>query len=232
MSITMSVSEGKTTDLEKQATISPREQVGLPYVPRAFANPAPLGLLSFATSIFMISLLGLEPRGVKAPNIIIPNMVFFGGAAQFIAGIMEFVAGNTLGATLFTSYAAFNLAYALIFLPGSGIIAAYSDPSTGALIPEFDQAIAMFVWAWFIISMIFTVATVRSSWTLLGALVFVDITLILLAVGYMLGQEQCLKAASATGFITAALAYWAGTAGLWGDGITPFTVPVGSLKRE
>lgn len=83
---------------------------------------------------------------------------------------------------------------------------AYSDPSTGKLLAEFDQAIAMFVWAWFIISMIFTVATVRSSWTLFGALIFVDLTLILLAVGYMLDQEACLKAASATGFVTAALA--------------------------
>ncbi|KAI1441672.1 GPR1/FUN34/yaaH family-domain-containing protein [Annulohypoxylon stygium] len=228
----MSISDGKATDLEKQATISPRDQISMPYVPRAFANPAPLGLLSFATSIFMISLLGLEPRGLKTPNIILPNLVFFGGAAQFIAGIMEFVAGNTLGATLFTSYAAFNLAYALIFLPGSGIMTAYSDPSTGKLLAEFDQAIAMFVWAWFIISMIFTVATVRSSWTLFGALIFVDLTLILLAVGYMLDQEACLKAASATGFVTAALAYWAGTAGLWGDGITPINLPVGSLKRE
>ncbi|KAI1416080.1 GPR1/FUN34/yaaH family-domain-containing protein [Hypoxylon sp. FL1857] len=232
MSITTSITDGKAVDLEKQATISPREQVSVQYVPRTVANPAPLGLLSFATSIFMISLLGLEPRGVKAPNIILPNMVFFGGAAQFIAGIMEFVAGNTFGATLFTSYAAFNLAYALIFLPGSGILAAYTDPSTGALLPEFGQAVAMFVWAWFIVSMIFTIATVRTSWTLLIALVFVDITLILLAVGHMLDQESCLKAASATGFVVAFLAYWAGTAGLWGDGITPFKVPVGSLKKE
>lgn len=92
----MSISDGKATDLEKQATISPRDQISMPYVPRAFANPAPLGLLSFATSIFMISLLGLEPRGLKTPNIILPNLVFFGGAAQFIAGIMEFVAGNTV----------------------------------------------------------------------------------------------------------------------------------------
>lgn len=126
--------------------------------------------------------------------------------------------------------------------------------------PEFDQAIAMFIWAWFIMSVIFTVASVRSSWTLLAALVFVDFTLILLAVGHMLGEESCLKAGSATGLVTAALACksgstkfsclrhlrkqeveytdanlredWAGTAGLWGDGTTPFNLPVGSLKKD
>ncbi|KAI0006636.1 GPR1/FUN34/yaaH family-domain-containing protein [Xylariaceae sp. FL0662B] len=222
----------KTVDLEQQATISPREQPALPYVPRNFANPAPLGLLSFATSIFMISLLELEPRGVKVPNIVVPNMVFFGGAAQTISGIMEFVAGNTFGATVFTAYAAFNLAYALIYLPGSGIITAYTDAETGAPLPEFHQAIAMFVWAWFIISVIFTVASVRSSWALLGLLVFVDLDLILLAAGNMLGQESCLKASSAFGFAAAALGYWAGAAGLWGNGITPINLPVGPLKKD
>lgn len=116
-----------------------------------------------------------------------------------------------MGATLFSSYAAFNLAYALIFLPGSGILAAYTDSETGALMPEFDQAIAMFIWAWFIMSVIFTVASVRSSWTLLAALVFVDFTLILLAVGHMLGEESCLKAGSATGLVTAALACKSGS---------------------
>ncbi|KAI1084938.1 GPR1/FUN34/yaaH family-domain-containing protein [Whalleya microplaca] len=232
MSPAGSTTDDKTVDLEQQATISPREQPALPYVPRNFANPAPLGLLSFATSIFMISLLELEPRGVKVPNIIVPNMVFFGGSAQTISGIMEFVAGNTFGATVFTAYAAFNLAYALIYLPGSGILTAYTDAETGALLPEFHQAVAMFVWAWWIISIIFTVASVRSSWALVGVLVFVDIDLLLLAVGNMLGQEALLKASSGFGFAAAALAYWAGAAGLWGNGITPINLPVGSLKKE
>lgn len=64
----------------------------------------------------------------------------------------------------------------------------------------------MFVWAWWIISIIFTVASVRSSWALVGVLVFVDIDLLLLAVGNMLGQEALLKASSGFGFAAAALA--------------------------
>ncbi|KAI1773584.1 GPR1/FUN34/yaaH family-domain-containing protein [Hypoxylon cercidicola] len=218
-------------DLERQATASPREQVGLRFGPRNLANPTPLGLLAFATSIFMISLINLQPRGVKAPNIIVGVLVFYGGTAQVIVGIMEFVIGNTFGATLFSSYAAFNLSYALIFIPGSGILAAYTDPETGALMPEFDQAIAMFAWTWFVVSMVFTVATVRRSLVIVSALVFVDITLILLAVGHMLDSESCLKTSAATGFITAALVYWAGAADLWGH-TTPFHIPVGSLKKD
>jgi uncharacterized protein len=88
--------DSDTKDLEKQATISPRDQPSLPYVPRNFANPAPLGLTAFATSIFLISLFGVNPRGIQHPNVLIGSMIFFGGICQYIAGIMEFIAGNTV----------------------------------------------------------------------------------------------------------------------------------------
>jgi succinate-acetate transporter protein len=235
----MSHNSSDNADLEKQATISPRDQPALPYVPRNFANPAPLGLIAFATSIFLVSLFGVNPRGIQHPNVIIGSMIFFGGICQYIAGIMEFVAGNTVGfsfchphflvtlswprpvcsdfvlttlcpikfgATVFNSYAGFNVAYALIYIPGSGIIDAYVDAKTGAPTPEFAQALAMFVWAWFIVSVIFTVAATRSSWVLLILLVFVDLTFIFLASGFMADIPQLNTAASATGFVAAFLA--------------------------
>jgi uncharacterized protein len=74
-----------------------RTQPALPVVHRTFANPAPLGLLSFATGIFLISLLGVHARGIQTPNILVGLLMFFGGVCQFIAGIMEFITGNTVG---------------------------------------------------------------------------------------------------------------------------------------
>ncbi|KAH8122455.1 uncharacterized protein TrAFT101_011347 [Trichoderma asperellum] len=113
-------------DLERLRTkgghIDNRDQPSLPVVHRSFANPAPLGLLSFATGIFLLSMLGVHARGIVEKNILVGVFVFFGGVCQFISGIMEFVAGNTFGATVFPSYAALNLSFALIFIPGSGII--------------------------------------------------------------------------------------------------------------
>lgn len=75
-------------------------QPGMPIYHRRLANPAPLGLLSFATSVFLVSLAGMGTRGVEAPNIIITTMIFFGGICQYIAGIMEFVTGNTVSPLL------------------------------------------------------------------------------------------------------------------------------------
>lgn len=93
----------------------------------------------------------------------------------------------------------------MIYLPGSGIIAAYTDKNTGALSPEFNQALAMYVWAWFILTVIFTVAAVRSSWVLFLDLFFLDIVLILLAAGFMMGSSSVLTAAYSFGFIVAFL---------------------------
>ncbi|KAH9884556.1 GPR1/FUN34/yaaH family-domain-containing protein [Xylariomycetidae sp. FL2044] len=234
MSPSNSISKHHAGDLERQSTVSPRDQPAMPYVPRNLANPMPLGLLAFATSLFTLSLFELHPRGVQHNNIVITNMIFFGGVSQVIAGIMEFFTGNTFGATVFNSYGAFNLAYALIYLPGSGIIDAYIDPETSALSPEFNQAVAMFVWGWFIMSVIFTLAAVRSSWVLLIALVFVDLCLMLIACGQMVDNEEVLKASAVFGLVAAALAYYAGAAGLFGNGVTPFNLPLGPLapKRE
>lgn len=73
-----------------------RAQPALPVVHRSLANPAPLGLLSFATGIFLISMYGVQARGIMTPNVLVGVLVFFGGICQFIAGLMEFAAGNTV----------------------------------------------------------------------------------------------------------------------------------------
>ena len=85
----------KPTELEAQRT-NDSSQPALPVYHRRLANPAPLGLLSFATSVFLVSITGVGTRGVEAPNIIITTLMFFGGVCQYISGIMEFVAGNTV----------------------------------------------------------------------------------------------------------------------------------------
>lgn len=93
-------SNGDTQHLERMRTagghIDDRSQPSLPIVHRSFANPAPLGLLSFATGIFLISILGVHARSIQTPNILVGVLLFFGGVCQFISGIMEFVAGNTV----------------------------------------------------------------------------------------------------------------------------------------
>lgn len=117
---------------------------------------------------------------------------------------MEFVAGNTFGATVFPSYGAFNIAYAMIYLPGTGIIASYTLPD-GSMSPMFSQALAIWLWAWFILTVIFTVAAMRSSWVLFMDLFILSLELMLLAIGYMLNSTAILKGGNSLGFVVALL---------------------------
>jgi succinate-acetate transporter protein len=176
--------------------------------------------------------------------------MFFGGICQYLSGIMEFIAGNTFGATVFPSYGAFNFSYAMIYIPGSGILASYTDSSTGQLNEQFPQALAIYIWAWFTLTVIYTIAAMRSSWILFLDLFFLDIDLLLLACGYMLNNPTLLKAGNSVGFVVAFLSCkhpedgcrgrmlilittdWAGCAGLWAGGITPINLPTFPMYKE
>ena len=79
-------------------------------------NPAPLGLLGFGLTTV---LLNLHNAGLYEMNSMILAMgLCYGGAAQIIAGIMEWKKGNTFATTAFISYGFFWLSLvAIILLP-------------------------------------------------------------------------------------------------------------------
>ncbi|ADL13385.1 acetate uptake transporter [Acetohalobium arabaticum] len=76
------------------------------------ANPAPLGLAGFALTTFVLSFYNAEILST-GEAIVFPLALFYGGLAQFMAGMWEFKTGNTFGATAFTSYGAWWMFFAL-----------------------------------------------------------------------------------------------------------------------
>ncbi|PHH77960.1 hypothetical protein CDD80_7531 [Ophiocordyceps camponoti-rufipedis] len=128
--------------------------------PRFFrlGNPGPLGLISFALTTFVLSLYlcgaGLpdgNPLGAVGPDQVILGLaIFFGGAAQFTAGIMEFRVGNTFGTTVHCSYGAFWLAFAMLRVPQLGIKEAYQGDERA-----FSFAIGIMLILWFFLTILF-----------------------------------------------------------------------------
>jgi len=93
------------------------------------ANPAPLGLLGFGMTT---CLLNLHNAGLIPLSIVIIAMGFaLGGAAQIIAGIMEFKKNNTFGATAFTAYGFFWWTLILIWINPFSQIGAADAKSLG-----------------------------------------------------------------------------------------------------
>jgi uncharacterized protein len=77
------------------------------------ANPAPLGLFGFALTTWLLCLInaGFLP-GTSVP-LVLAMAIAFGGTAQFCAGLMEMVKGNSFGFAAFCSYGAFWWSFAL-----------------------------------------------------------------------------------------------------------------------
>ena len=68
-------------------------------------NPGPLGLLGFGMTTILLNLHNAEI--IPLSIVIVAMGLALGGAAQIIAGILEFCHGNTFGGTAFVAYGFF-----------------------------------------------------------------------------------------------------------------------------
>jgi len=201
---------------------------GSPHL-RQIANPAPLGLFSFATTLLILSFLNVQARGVKEPNVVVGMTLACGGLTELLAGMWEFACGNTFGATVFSVYGSFWISYGIIFIPGSGILAAYADP---AVAKDLHNALGFFLMAWFILTVCMFMATLRTTLLLVIIFFFLALTFMMLMIGEFTESLKATKAGGGLGIVTAALAYYAGTSGLLTPQASYFTLPVGDLPKR
>ncbi|KAF7972482.1 hypothetical protein HWV62_17912 [Athelia sp. TMB] len=178
------------------------------------ANPAPLGLFSFGTGFLLSGLLSLQTRGVMIPNIALVMFIFYGGICQFIVGLVEMFCGNTFGATVFCSYGAFNLSYGGLFLPALGVTAAYTVD--GVLSPQYSQAVGLYLWSWFVVTVLFIIGALRSTGAVLSTLVFTALALATLGGAEFTGNDATRIAGGAFSICAAACAYWGSVSGFYG----------------
>lgn len=199
---------------------------------RKLANPAPLGLFSFASTTLILSFVNAQARHVTEANIVVGMALGCGGLAQLLAGMWEFACGNTFGATAFSSYGAFWISFGIIFLPGSGILAAYDPASNPTALPgDQHNAIAFFLMAWFIFTFCMLLASLRTSAALVALFFFLDLTFLLLMVGAYTEKVNVTKAGGGTGIVTAAIAYYAAASGLMTHQTSYFLLPAGELPK-
>src|SRR5215831_10669587 len=77
------------------------------------ADPAPLGLAAFALTTFVLSMHNAF-GGARTPLLAFFGFaIFYGGLAQFTAGMWEFRNRNTFGATAFGTYGGFWMGLAV-----------------------------------------------------------------------------------------------------------------------
>lgn len=87
------------------------------------ADPGPLGLAGFGITTCILSLINAGVASADGIGVVLGLAMVYGGVVQLLAGMWEFRKGNTFGATAFSSYGAFWIAFYLIVhaAPKSGV---------------------------------------------------------------------------------------------------------------
>jgi succinate-acetate transporter protein len=183
-------------------------------------NPAPLGLLGFGMTTV---LLNLHNAGFYELNSMILAMgICYGGAAQIIAGIMEWRKGNTFAATAFISYGSFWLSLVtLIILAKLG---------WGA--PSNDTAMAAYLAMWGLFTAVMFVGTLRLNRAL--QIVFATLTVLffLLAIGDFTAASAGFKHVTGyEGILCGFSAIYAGLAQVLNELFGKIVLPLGPVTK-
>jgi succinate-acetate transporter protein len=166
---------------------------------QSVADPAPLGLAGFALSTFVLSAVnaGLMPK--PGEPVVLGLAFAYGGLAQFCAGMWEFKRNNTFGATAFTSYGAFWIAFALLVTFNVAGIPAEARP----------VAVGTFLLAWGIFTAYMTIAATTLSRPVLIVFILLTITFFVLAFGAFSSQAGVTILGGYLGLLTAIAAWYA-----------------------
>ncbi|WP_322481140.1 acetate uptake transporter [Thermogemmatispora sp.] len=180
----------------------------------AVANPAPLGLAAFALTTFVLSIVNTGIVSNNGVNDVIGLALFYGGLAQFLAGMWEFRNRNTLGATAFSTYGAFWLAFGFTvwqhLLVGGPIL-------------------GWFMLAWGLITLLFFLSALRTDLALMAVLFFLFLTFVVLGIAEFSDNSVIRNVGGWLGIVTALLAWYRSWAGILESGQGPFRLPVGPM---
>ncbi|TMC12409.1 MAG: hypothetical protein E6J41_02945 [Chloroflexi bacterium] len=192
------------------------------------ADPAPLGLAAFALTTFILSgtnAFGLTTAPVQA---VLGFAFFYGGLAQFAAGMWEFRNRNVFGATAFSTYGGFWL--------GVGVLITLL--LTGKLtVPELGQSLGWILLAFAIFNTYMLAWSSRINMAVFLVFLTLEVTEILLFIGNFAGNAPgsgLVQIGGIVGLVTAVVAWYTSAAGvingmagrpvlpvggpLWGDG--------------
>jgi succinate-acetate transporter protein len=183
-------------------------------------NPAPLGLLGFGMTTV---LLNLHNAGFYELNSMILAMgICYGGAAQIIAGMMEWRKGNTFATTAFLSYGLFWFSLVtLIILAKLG----WASPSN-------DTAMAAYLAMWGLFTAVMFIGTLRLSRAL--QIVFATLTILffLLAIGDYTNASAGFKHFTGyEGIFCGFSAIYAGLAQVLNEVFGKTVLPLGSVTK-
>jgi succinate-acetate transporter protein len=186
----------------------------------ARANPAPLGLFGFGMTTV---LLNLHNAGFYKMNAMILAMgLCYGGAAQVIAGILEFRKNNTFGMTAFISYGFFWLSLVAVILL----------PKIDATFKADDAAMGAYLAMWGLFTLGLFIGTLRLSVALQFVFGTLVILFFMLAIGHWFSAgERFEHLTGFEGIVCGLAAFYTGVAQVLNEVYGKAVLPLGTVRK-
>ena len=188
----------------------------------AVADPAPLGLAAFALTTFVLSMHNAFGGGRTPLLAFFGFAIFYGGLAQFTAGMWEYRRNNVFGATAFGTYGGFWMG-----LGAFVTLVVFGKVATGDVAPSL--AWILFAFAVFNTYMMFWSARINTA--VFAVFLTLEVTEILLFIGNLSNNAAgsgWVQWGGIVGIITAAVAWYASAAGVVNNMSETPVLPVGS----
>lgn len=183
------------------------------------ADPGPLGLAGFAMTTFVLSVFNAGILSHSLEATVLGLALFYGGAAQLLAGMWEFRKGNTFGALAFSSFGAFWLSFWYYVAHVAGTLPA----------ADAHKATGLFLLGWTIFTAYMTIASLRTSGAIAAVFVTLTLTFLFLTIGAFGNYNGLTKVGGYLGLLTALLAWYASFAGVTNATFKRAIVPVWPL---
>ncbi|KIK69121.1 hypothetical protein GYMLUDRAFT_152681 [Collybiopsis luxurians FD-317 M1] len=200
-----------------------------------FGNPTPVGLASFLLALTPTGCYLMQWGGASATSLItaVGPYYFIGGLGQIIAGVMEWVAGNTFPSVVFITFGGFFLSLGNLNDPQVNVATA----SGGATAVPYTDGLMFYFAFWAVMSFTYFITALRTNVAFVGIFFFLVLTFALLAAGYAkLGDADAstaialLKGAGAFAFVTCVIGWYLLAALIFAVVDMPFSFPVGDLS--
>jgi succinate-acetate transporter protein len=155
---------------------------------------------------------------------VIPMALFYGGLAQFVAGIWEFRNNNTFGAVVFCSFGAFwgGTGFFFFFTPSLGVA------STANQLP----AVGFTLVGWTVFSLYMWVASIKVNKTVFIIFALLVITLILLDIGFLGEVPGLIVVGGYTGILISLAGWYLSAAGVINHVFGRVLLPIGGPFGE